>query len=85
MENSEPQGQEQIETQARSQWLELVESSGGDRSVTGSVFDTLKASYTESHRYYHNLVHIINVLKVLGGVKEQVHDPDHPFFCSMVS
>lgn len=75
MEINELPNYEQIEVKAKSQWTELVNASGGDESAAASTLDILKKAYSEPQRHYHNLLHILNVLKVLEEAREQVKNP----------
>lgn len=60
----------------RQSWLALFYRLGAEPSVAGRLFDDLKARYGESHRHYHNLEHIREVLRVVDHFAGQACDRD---------
>ena len=60
----------------QSSWVGLFERLGIEPVVAYPCFDGLVERYRESHRHYHNLEHIAEVLKVAGKLIGSASQPD---------
>ncbi len=57
-------------------YARLLAEFGIEPAATYSHFDNLVAMYSQSHRYYHNLEHIAEVLKVAGRLRKFAENPN---------
>lgn len=66
---------ERLESLQRS-WVALFDRLGIEPVIAYPCFDGLVERYRESHRHYHNLEHIAEVLKVAGKLIGLASQPD---------
>ncbi len=59
----------------QTQWVRFLDPLGVEPAAAYPAFDRLVAAYSEPHRYYHNLEHIVEMLKVAGRLAKQCADP----------
>lgn len=60
----------------KGRWDGLAALSAADISVREHVFQNLKESYLEAHRFYHNLSHIKLLLQLLESCQTRAKHPD---------
>jgi predicted metal-dependent HD superfamily phosphohydrolase len=61
--------------QLQTQWVRFVGGLGVNPAAAYPVFDRLVAAHSEPHRHYHNLEHVVEVLKVVGRLAKLADDP----------
>jgi predicted metal-dependent HD superfamily phosphohydrolase len=61
-------------TQAKTKWLEFWQKLGV-KNNPAPFFAELEACYSEPHRAYHNLAHVMDCLEEFESVKNLAHDP----------
>lgn len=59
----------------QTQWVRFLGPLGVEPAAAYPAFDRLVAAYSEPHRHYHNLEHIVEMLKVAGRLAMQCADP----------
>lgn len=60
----------------RSDWRALTKEFSSDERQCAAVFDFLRDSYSERHRFYHNLSHVSSLLLLAEKLKESFGDYD---------
>ena len=65
---------ERVET-LQAGWVRLVGRYGVASEAAYPMFDRLAAAYSEPHRYYHNLEHVAEMLRVTGRLAKFAGDP----------
>jgi predicted metal-dependent HD superfamily phosphohydrolase len=59
----------------QTQWIRFLEPLGVEPAAAYPAFDRLVAAYSEPHRHYHTLEHLVEVLKVLGRLAKHCRHP----------
>lgn len=65
----------EIETQAAEGWRQLVRLLDVEAGAADSVYADLFRRYTEPHRHYHTLHHVVDLLSKADDMSQQVTDP----------
>lgn len=60
----------------RTTWLELSGRYTSDQILAAGLFDEIHKKYTSSHRHYHNLVHISDLLRLSCEYDQYLQDKD---------
>jgi predicted metal-dependent HD superfamily phosphohydrolase len=60
----------------RFNWQMLIKEFSSDEKTSAAVFDFLLGSYSEEHRFYHNLSHIDALLSLAENLKKSFSDFD---------
>lgn len=63
------------ETQAAEGWRQLVRLLDVESEAAESVFEDLCRRYTEPHRHYHTLDHVVDLLSKADTMSQHVTDP----------
>lgn len=63
-----------MDTQAKTKWIEFWQKLGV-KNNPAPYFAELEARYSEPHRAYHNLAHVVDCLKEFESAKNLAHDP----------
>lgn len=59
-----------------SDWRALIEEFCADEKAIAGVFDFLRESYSEKHRFYHNLSHVEALLALAENLTKNFSDSD---------
>lgn len=60
----------------RARWQALMTSLSADRIASDAAWDTLIKHYSEPHRAYHNLSHIMALLRHADNERNHIHRPE---------
>lgn len=60
----------------KKQWYQLVSNYSSDQETIKELWEELKASYSETNRYYHNLDHLTFILEKAGAFRKEIKDYD---------
>lgn len=59
----------------QTQWVRFLGGLGVEPAAAYPVFDKLVSAYTEPGRHYHNLEHVVEMLKVAGRLAKHCENP----------
>jgi len=60
----------------RFDWQALIKEFSADKRASAETFNFLLGSYSEEHRFYHNLSHVHALLSLAGDLKKSFSDFD---------
>lgn len=60
----------------RKNWEETLASHKPDPKIISHVFQELVKAYSSKKRYYHNLTHVADLLRLLGKNKKLIRNPE---------
>lgn len=66
----------------KDEWFNLAGKYCQRAEIIKAVWYDIEKAYSSSHRHYHNLGHIEEMLSVLSYVKSSMHDPDAIWFAT---